>query len=520
MSHPIDRRTFLTSGISLAGVGVLGVSAASCVTDNVIAPTLDDNATPGSPSRLIRADGDLAEPPILSSVAGILSASITCETRPVSIAGRIFAQPVTYNGSFPAPTLWVRAGDTIDLRFTNRIVFDQADTKPGYGRPPRMANRTNLHYHGLHVSPTGTADNMLVMVPANGSSRYFFQVPAHHPAGLFWYHAHVHGLVTNHVGRGAAGMLYVANDYTDAVGRLGIRRRLMILQQAYLDPDDEKTLISDDGERDDPKLAMSLINGQLKPDIHVRPGEPQVWSLLNASTSAFYVVRLEGHTFDVIAQDGIPLRAPGRVAQDTLLLGPATRFEVVVRATTATGRYTLSYDQHNQGVDTWPQRSVATVVVDGQQWSGPSHPGVDVTHVVEDLSTANVTDDRKRTIVFGVDTTVPEGEFGRFTMNGHPYDPARSEWTSTLGTVEEWFIRNDTEQDHPFHVHVNPFQVTKVNGTPVPFEGHQDVAIVPRFGSITVRTKFTDFAGGPILMHCHILDHEDMGMMTSFDISA
>jgi hypothetical protein len=80
-------------------------------------------------------------------------------------------------------------------------------------------------------------------------------------------------------------MLYVADSYTDQIGRLGIRRRLMMLQQAYLDLD-EHTIIADDAERDDPVRALSLINGQLMPEIHMLRGEPQVWSLVNGSTSA------------------------------------------------------------------------------------------------------------------------------------------------------------------------------------------------------------------------------------------
>jgi len=380
-----------------------------------------------------------------------------------------------------------------------------------------QANDSNLHYHGLHISPLGTADNMLVVVPRNGTYRYLFQIPPNHPAGLYWYHAHVHGLVTNQVSRGAAGMIYVANAYTDRVAGLGIRRRLMLLQQAYFAPDLE-TLISDDGERDDPERALSLINGSLLPSIAMRPGEPQVCSLLNGSSSAFYLLRLEGHTFDVIADDSVPLRAP-RLRQETLMLAPGKRLEVVVRASASAGQYALSYDQFNQGVDTWPQKSVGTVVVEGAAWSGPDHPGVDTSLALDDLSNAPVRRDLRRKIVLGVNPAIPEGEYGRFTMNGHAWDPGYSEWTSTLGTVEEWLITNETEQDHPFHVHVNPFQITRVNGQPVPFDGYQDTAIVPRFGSLTVRTRFSDFVGGPILMHCHILDHEDMGMMTRFEIA-
>jgi suppressor of ftsI len=510
----LDRRQFVLSGVTLAGATLLGVSATSCSPDEIAAPSSPSGL---QPHNVVNGDGDLPEPPVISSIAGALTAGITCATNPVFVAGRRVHQPVTYNGSFPGPTLYVRPGDMIDLTFRNKIVFDQAGTRPGYGRPPRESNTTNLHYHGMHVSPTGTADNMLIMVEPNGRQSYLFQIPSDHPAGLFWYHAHVHGLVTNHVGRGAAGMLYVANAYTDQIAALGIRHRLMMLQQAYLEPD-RFTLISDDGERDDPDLALSLINGQLMPEIRMRPGEPQVWSLLNASTSAFYVLRLEGHTFDVIAQDGIPLRSP-RLNQETLMLASATRLEVVVRATSTKGQYTLSYDSYDQGVDTWPQKSIGTVVVGGRAWDGPNHPGVDSSATLTDLSLVSVPPALHRNIVFGQDNSVAEGEFGRFTINGHAWNPQYSEWTSTIDTTEEWLITNETEQDHPFHVHVNPFQITKINGAAVPFEGYQDTAILPRFGSLTVRTRFTDFTGGPILMHCHILDHEDMGMMTRFEIA-
>lgn len=515
-TSPLSRRDFLASGCALAGASLLGVGTA-CSPDRVAGPNapspLDETA-----SKARVAAGDLPEPRVIASVGGVLTATITASTNPAVVGGRHAREPVTYDGTFPGPTLWVRPGDMIDLTFVNKIVFDQAGTKPGYGRPPQDANVANLHYHGMHVPPVGQADNMLIMVPARGTEHYLFRVPFDHPAGLFWYHEHVHGLVTNHVSRGAAGMIYVANAYTDRVAQLGLRHRLMLLQQAYFE-EDLRTLEYDDGERDDPERALSLINGQRMPEIHMRPGEPQVWSLGNGSTSAFYQLRAEGHVFDVIATDGIPLVAPGRRQQATLLLASGNRAELVVRGNPQPGRYALSYDSYDQGVDTWPQKVIATIVVEGEPWGGPDHPGVDESTPREDLSSLYVPAERHRTIVFGMNPNVPEGEFGRFTMNGHAYDPNYIEWTSILGTVEEWLILNETEQEHPFHVHINPFQITKRNGSTVPFEGHVDTAIVPRFGSLTVRTRFRDFAGAPILMHCHILDHEDMGMMTSFVIA-
>jgi len=515
-TRAVNRREFITSGCTLASATLLG--AAGCVSDNPVAPI--PSAGAGSQrGRTEPIDGDLAEPRVIASVGGVLTATITASTNPAVVGGRHAKQAVTYDGTFPGPTLWVRGGDTVDLTFVNKIVFGQADEKRGYGRPPRVANMANLHYHGMHVSPIGSADNMLVMVSPRDTHHYSFQVPLDHPAGLFWYHEHVHGLVTNHVSRGAAGLLYVANSHTDLVAGLGIRRRMMLLQQAYFE-EDLHTLISDDGERDDPERALSLINGQRMPEIHMRPGEVQVWSLCNASSSAFYQLRAASHTFDVIAVDGIPLVAPGLRQQDRLVLASGNRCEVVVRASATIGRYTMSYESYNQGVDTWPQKDIATIVVAGTPWQGPNHPGVDNSTPVDDLSAAYVPVERQRTIVLGMNEEVPEGEFGRFTINGHPWDPNYSEWTSTLDTVEEWLIVNETEQEHPMHVHVNPFQVTKRNGSAVPFTGYYDTAIVPRFGSITVRTRFTDFTGGPVLMHCHILDHEDMGMMIRFEIVA
>ncbi|HEX6575960.1 MAG TPA: multicopper oxidase family protein [Gemmatimonadaceae bacterium] len=506
----VDRRQFVIAGFTIAGASLLGTA---CSPDEITAVSPASSIDPLNAASL---DPDLAEPSVIRSVAGRLTASIVCSTSPCIVGGRHAREPVTYNGTFPGPTLWVRPGDIVDITFTNRIVHDQAETHPGYGRPPRDTHMSNLHYHGMHVSPVGDADNMMVMVPALGTYRYLFQIPIDHSAGIYWYHEHVHGLVTNHVSRGAAGMIYVANSYTDQLARLGIRHRLMMLQQAYFESD-RSTLISDDSERDDPDLALSLINGQLMPDIRMRPGEVQVWSLLNASTSAFYVLRLEGHTFEVVARDGIPLTVP-LLDQETLMLASGTRLELVVRAGARKGRFILSYDSYDQGVDTWPHKAIATLIVGGKPVNGSDYPGVDTSAGVVDLASVIVPDALHRTITFGQDDSVAEGEFGRFTINGHAWDPDYSEWTSLLNTVEEWLIVNETGQDHPFHVHVNPFQVTKVNGLAVPFSGYQDVAIVPRFGSITVRTRFTDFTGGPILMHCHILDHEDMGMMTRFEI--
>jgi suppressor of ftsI len=106
----------------------------------------------------------------------------------------------------------------------------------------------------------------------------------------------------------------------------------------------------------------------------------------------------------------------------------------------------------------------------------------------------------------------------KFYINGRQFDPNRVDFTSVLGTVEEWTVLNKTNEQHSFHLHTNHFQVMSVNGRPAP-QGHAwyETFNVPVQGSMVIRIHFTDFVGKTVL-HCHILNHEDMGMMAVLDI--
>ena len=97
------------------------------------------------------------------------------------------------------------------------------------------------------------------------------------------------------------------------------------------------------------------------------------------------------------------------------------------------------------------------------------------------------------------------------------FDPGRVDQTVRLGTTEEWVIRNASDQVHPFHIHVNPFQVVAVNDQPIAARGYEDTVNLPRLGSVTIRTRFLDFPG-KFVYHCHILMHEDGGMMAVVEV--
>jgi FtsP/CotA-like multicopper oxidase with cupredoxin domain len=130
----------------------------------------------------------------------------------------------------------------------------------------------------------------------------------------------------------------------------------------------------------------------------------------------------------------------------------------------------------------------------------------------------------RRTLVLSAIGDPPENDPGalwqefRFMIDGKTFDPSRIDQRVRLGAVEEWTIRStDMRDDHAFHIHVNPFQVIQVNGQPQPDLQWRDTAVVPLAGSIVIRSSFLDYTG-VFMMHCHMMNHEEMGMMQTVAI--
>ena len=118
---------------------------------------------------------------------------------------------------------------------------------------------------------------------------------------------------------------------------------------------------------------------------------------------------------------------------------------------------------------------------------------------------------RKRTLTFSIDKPFPKDAMA-FRINGKLFSETRTDQVVRLDTTEEWLIRNTSPEDHPFHIHTNDFLVTAIDGRLVQPDGFQDVVRVKRQGSVTIRMRFREFAGKAVY-HCHILFHEDHGMM-------
>ncbi len=428
-------------------------------------------------------------PPPLSDVPesvahdGILSVTLEAKTGKTNFDG-VSVDTIAYNGIFAGPVLRLWPGDKLRVHFQNRL-----------------AEPSNLHFHGMQTSPRGNSDNVHLLVPAGKDFDYEVKIPRDQPPGTYWYHAHPHGLSEKQVGLGLSGALIV-EGLANRVPNLGaVRERLFTL----------KTVEMDDSE--DPKIAeewhgvIATINGQTNIEEAMRPGEAVLWHVGNQSSNLAAHLALDGHKFTVVARDGNLVPAP--VEAEVLDIGPASRLDVLVTGG-APGVYGLVARNVLTGQDDKmsPNRTIGHVTIGGAAVSAPKP----TAPKLEDLS--QLSPKSFRTFVF---TQSKDSE--KFFMNDRLFDHARVDTRVNLGDVEDWTIRNDSDDMHVFHIHQLPFQVMAVNDKPVPFEGLLDTVRVPERGSVKIRLAFLNpDIVGKFMYHCHVLKHEDKGMMQVIEV--
>jgi FtsP/CotA-like multicopper oxidase with cupredoxin domain len=443
---------------------------------------------------------------VRASQDGLLDTTLEARLASVSVAGQTVTTTV-YEGSLPGPTLRVRPGDRLKVKLVNGLT-----------------EGTSLHVHGLHVSPAGNGDNPFLSVGPRESFDYEFALPAHHPSGLYWYHPHVHHLVADQVFRGLAGAIIVEGELDRLPGIAGVPERLLLLGVTRLDG--RGRVAPGDETRTAP--FRLLVNGQLNPTLRLRPGETQRWRLGNISPDTFFRIQLAGHPLHQIATDGNALDAVA--AQDEILLAPGKRAEMLVQGG-APGTYELrtrpvDKGTVSMGLRTEPDALLATLVVEGAPVELQPLPTTLLPFA--DLRGAEIA--TRRTITFQAPMSGMMGGMGgmqgmghmrgmpgMFRIDGRDFDPNRVDQTLQLGATEEWVIRNASDEVHPFHIHVTPFQVVAINGQPHAARSYEDTVPVPPRGEITIRMRFLDFTGRSVY-HCHILMHEDGGMMGVFDV--
>lgn len=437
------------------------------------------------------------EPPVVRSVGGVLDQTLDIQLTDFNI-GSMPVSSYVYNGLYTPPTLRVRPGDVIRLVLKNNM----------------LDNFTNIHTHGLNVSPLNNGDNVFIHVNPGEIFSYEIALPEDHPEGLFWYHPHAHGSSQYQVYSGMSGGLIVEGLLDPFPQLEGIKDRTMLLKDTYVQDDGTIPPQDGDGNLDTGHSSVRTVNGQVNPTIRIQPGELQLWRIGNIGANRYYRLVLEGHEMYEVARDGN--RHSGLVARTEILLPPSSRTEVLVRGGPE-GIYRLRslYISTGPVGDQYAEETLATLIS-----LGPSVPPVALPTQAQFPPVPNLIGEpiaMTRAIAFQEDE-----DGSNFKINGQPFDAGRVDTTVQLGHVEEWTLQNWTNELHVFHIHQLDFQVTHVNGEPVPFTGRQDTVNMPLRidettpSEVTVLIPFTNpIILGKFVYHCHILEHEDGGMMAT-----
>ena len=440
----------------------------------------------------------------------------------------------TSGDNYTGPTLNVNRGDTIRIRMENDLPDSiplAPDINTAFSTISTMTpgpQPINNHMHGLHVSPAGSSDNVLIEIPQEMGFVYQYTIPQDQPDGLFWLHNHRHEFTSDQTYRGLAAMIIVGNAASniDQVASIpAANQRVMAMQTqnlasatnpsipSYLiNPQMDGAAYSVGGASGTPLqylqyfqggsvdstapytdptssaggipssfIKQYTINGLVNPTITVGKGQTEVWSFDNISSVTNFQIRLydqagtrvDNNLFQ-ISQDGNALVSP--VAGNDLVVAPGSRYSFVVTAPSTAGQsYTLRANDINSGTKASNTFPIPLVTITANNTNGTTlSPAISTSTVLtsssnpefQDLSTAPIA--ANRTVVFSSTVANPNaggsisgGAGNAFQINGESF-PENVIFQPRLGTVEEWTILNYSNQPHPFHIHVNDFQVMSI----------------------------------------------------------
>jgi FtsP/CotA-like multicopper oxidase with cupredoxin domain len=495
-------------GAAIAAPGLFALSrGASGRSNHMSAHGLGAIGVPRAP---FQRDAPLVEPEVRRSVNGDLSTTLRVGYAYKDIGGYRLSLR-TYEGNIPGPTLRLQPGDTLRLKLVNMLP-PNPDSMPVNRMLPHHFNTTNLHLHGGHVDPGGLSDNIFRSMLPGQTYDITIRIPSDHTRGTYWYHPHHHGSADIQLTGGMAGVVIIEGDFDDIPEVGAARERVLVLNEVLFDH--RGMLETYDTVWPEAVPRFLSINGQREPAIRMRPGEVQRWRVVHAGHENNLNLRLAGHDFSVIAYDGIRLDEVDR--HKDLLMVPGQRADVLVKAGSP-GVYALAAVPYDQGYPS-PTGPLATLVVDGEPiaMALPAGLGSPPLPTIRDAEITN----RRRLWLSAIEPEFPPAanyhEFA-FLICGQRFDPERVDQSIPLGAVEEWTIDNEHTDDHIFHIHTNPFELVAVNGQKLVKPLWRDSVVVPRKGGIVFRSRFLDFTGRFVL-HCHMMNHEELGMMQVVEV--
>ena len=450
-------------------------------------------AVPARPT--VTATGDTWHaPPVLQNTSakpGVVELTLTASPTRLELVPGKPTEAWAYNGTVPGPTIELREGDLVTVHFTNKL-----------------AQPTTVHWHGLHL-PAGSDGSPLHPVLPGKSRDYVFRIPLG-SAGTFWYHPHPDMTTTEQVSRGLYGALII-RPAKDPLA--GITDRLLVLSDNRFQADGtvdlhpHTTPVGHIDAQNGREGDVLFVNGKTLPTLSLKPGEWQRLRIINAAAARVFRFAIPGQKLVHVGSDGGLFEKPREV--DELLVANSERVEVLVRGGEPGSRTvlkTLPYDRYD--IQTrpkdWDQPRDVVELRTSTDAPVPPYTIPSSLRVVRPIDRRVIA--ARRTIVFA-----------QGMINNKLMDMTRVDIRSRLNSTEIWQIENVVGMDHPFHLHGFQFQVLDRDGVPEPYLSWKDSVNVPKHSKVRIVVRFENFPGR-WMYHCHILDHEDMGMMGILEV--
>lgn len=420
-----------------------------------------------------------------------------------------------YNGSLLGPTLILNQGQAVTLNVTNAL-----------------PDLTTTHWHGMHVSPANDGGPHSLIYPNTTWSPSFTVLDR---AGTYWYHPHGHGLTDYQVSMGAAGMILVRDAAEAAVAllpkRYGVDEFPLIIQA--------KAIVAGQIAMHTGLDSVITVNGVREPQAEFPAQVVRLRCVNGSSERSFFLGLSNGATFFVAGTDGGLLSAPEPCTRVPLM--PGERLDLLLDLTAAQGTNfeLMAFNSElPTGVIGGPQVGNGMATLDGyldNALNGADHRILGITvgpatvdpiliippYLVPLFPLQEADAQVTRSFTFEPQGTMPmEVIEGPFTINGALMDMDSINVVVSLGSTEIWSFTNNTMVGHPIHIHDVQFNILDRNGMPLEAweSGWKDVVYVPAMGGARVLMRFDDFADPdmPYMYHCHLLMHEDEGMMGQF----